>query len=195
MHCANNMVIMQTEQLGWIKTLKEKLHALEGQNQDLEHKLVEQDRVIANLVGDNLKHLQDNMRLTAHIDSTSTQLAQIEEWLGQVGVVVLGIVRGALEGPSMEGSSSEVGTLDASGDDQDNQDGGEGSGGTGVSLEGSMRVESPMLWEGGLIVEIEREATEAGAGGWFNRIGVCRRVGVGATPSCRPVRIEWGRLS
>ena len=39
-----------------------------------------------------------------------------------------------------------------------------------VSLEGSMRVESPMLWEGGLIVEIEREATEAGAGGWFNRM-------------------------
>ena len=33
-----------------------------------------------------------------------------------------------------------------------------------------MRVESPMPWEGGLIVEMEREATEAGAGGWFNRI-------------------------
>ena len=39
MHCVNNVVIMQTKQLGQIKTLKEKLHALEGHNQDLEHKL------------------------------------------------------------------------------------------------------------------------------------------------------------
>ena len=75
----NNMVIMQTEQLGWIETLEEKLHTLEGCNQELEHKLVEQDRIIANLVGDNLEHLQDNFCLTAHINSTSTQLAQIEE--------------------------------------------------------------------------------------------------------------------
>ena len=68
----NNAVVMQTEQLGWIKTLKEKLLALEGHNQDLEHKLVEQDHVITNLVGDNLEHLQDNMHLTAYINSTST---------------------------------------------------------------------------------------------------------------------------
>ena len=33
-----------------------------------------------------------------------------------------------------------------------------------------MRVESPMLQEGGLIAEMEREATEAGAGGWFNGV-------------------------
>ena len=72
MHCVNNMVIMQTEQLGRIETLEEKLHASEGRIQDLEHKLVEQDHVIANLVGDNLEHLQDNMRLTAHINSMST---------------------------------------------------------------------------------------------------------------------------
>ena len=71
MHCMNNMVIMHTEQLGWIKTLKEKLHALEDHNQDWEHKLVEQDYVIANLVGDYLEHLQDNMCLTVHINSTS----------------------------------------------------------------------------------------------------------------------------
>ena len=57
MHCVNNVVIMQTEQLGWIETLKEKLHALEGRNQELKHKLAEQDHVIANLVGDNLNHL------------------------------------------------------------------------------------------------------------------------------------------
>ena len=70
MHHANNMVIMQTEQLGQIETLEEKLHALEGWDQDLEHKLVEQDQVIANLVGDNLEHLQDNMYLTTHINSS-----------------------------------------------------------------------------------------------------------------------------
>ena len=67
----NNAVIMQTEQLGRIETLEEKLHALEGCNQDLEHKLAKQDHVITNLVGDNLKHLQDNMYLTVHINSTS----------------------------------------------------------------------------------------------------------------------------
>ena len=56
MHCTNNVVVMQTEQLGQIKTLEEKFLALEGQNQALEHKLEEQDHVIANLVGDNLEH-------------------------------------------------------------------------------------------------------------------------------------------
>ena len=70
MHHTNNVVIMQTEQLGRIETLEEKLHASEGHIQDLEHKLMEQDRVIANLVGDNLEHLQDNMHLTTHINST-----------------------------------------------------------------------------------------------------------------------------
>ena len=71
MHHANNVVIMQTEQLGWIKTLEEKLHSAEGHVQDLEQTLVEQDCVITNSVGDNLDHLQDNMWLTAHINSSS----------------------------------------------------------------------------------------------------------------------------
>ena len=70
MHRANNVVIMQTEQLGRIETLEEKLLALEGRNQQLEYKLEEQDRIIANLMGDNLEHLQDNMCLTAHINSS-----------------------------------------------------------------------------------------------------------------------------
>ena len=169
MRCANNAVIMQTKQLGCIETLKEKLHASEGWIQELEHKLVEQDHVIANLVGDNFEHLQDNMYLTTHINSTSMRFALIEEWLGQVGAVVLGIARGALEGLSMEGFSLEARMSDASGDDQGDQDGGVGSGGIGASPEGSTRVGSPMLREGGLIVEMEREAMEAGAGGWFNR--------------------------
>ena len=32
-----------------------------------------------------------------------------------------------------------------------------------------MRRDSPIPREGGLIAEMEREATEAGLGGWFNR--------------------------
>ena len=132
MHCANNMVIMQTEQLGRIETLEEKLLASEGRVQDLEHKLAEQDRIIANLVGDNLEHLQDNMRLTAHINSTLTQLALLKEQLGQVGTLVYRIARGALEGPSTEGSLSEAETSDASGGDRGDQDGGVGSGGIGT---------------------------------------------------------------
>ena len=178
MRHTNNAVIMQTKQLGWIETLKEKLHASEGHIQDLEHKLAEQDCVITNLVGDNLEHLQDNMCLTTHINSTLTQLAQIKEQLGQVGTLVYRITRGALEGLSTEGSSSEAEISGASGDNWGDQDGDVGSGDTGASVEGSMRVESLMLWEGGLIVEMEREGglivemerevMEAGVGGWFN---------------------------
>ena len=118
MHHTNNAVIMQTKQLGRIKTLEEKLHVSEGCVQELEHKLAEQDRIIANLVGDNLKHLQDNMCLTAHINSMSMRLAQIKEQLGQVGMLVYGIARGALEGPSMEGSLLEARMLDASGNNR-----------------------------------------------------------------------------
>ena len=154
MHHVNNAVVMQTEQLGQIKTLEEKLLALEGQNQQLEHKLEEQDHVIANLMGDNLEHLQDNMRLTAHINSSKAQMAQLEHWLGQVGSVLMGMIEGAI--------------LDGSGNNQDDQGGDVGNMDAGVSLEGSMRVESPMLREGGLITEMEREVMEAGAGGWFN---------------------------
>ena len=41
-------------------------------------------------------------------------------------------------------SSSDQGTLDVGGDNEDNQDGGEDNGDAGASLEGSMRVESPV---------------------------------------------------
>ena len=78
----------------------------------------------------------------------------------------MGMIKGAIEREGL--SSSEAGMSDASGNDQDNQDGGTGSRDAGASLEGSMRVESPMPQEGGLIAEMEREAMEAGAGGWFN---------------------------
>ena len=84
----------------------------------------------------------------------------MEEQLSQIGTVVLGIAEGL-----MADSSLDQGTSDASGDGADDQDGGEGSRDTGVSLEGSTRMDSPLPWEGGLIVEMEREAMEASAGG------------------------------
>ena len=70
MHHANNVVIMQTEQLGWIEALEEELHSSKAKVIEMEEKMMEQDRVIAQLVGDNLDHLQDNMWLTAHINSS-----------------------------------------------------------------------------------------------------------------------------
>ena len=71
MHRLNHAVIMQTEQLGRIKVLEEELRSSRGKVAELEQKMMEQDRVIAQLVGDNLDHLQDNMRLTAHINSST----------------------------------------------------------------------------------------------------------------------------
>ena len=106
------------------------------------------------------------MRLTAHINSSLERMMQLEHWLGQVGSVLMGMIEGAIEREG--GFSLEARMSDASGNDRGDQDGDEGSGGTGVSVEESMRVESPMLWEGGLIAEIEREVMEAGAGGWHN---------------------------
>ena len=78
MHCVNNVVIMQTEQLGCIEALEEELCSSRAKMAELEQKTTEQDRVIAQLVGDNLEHLQDNMRLTAHINSLSDRMAQLE---------------------------------------------------------------------------------------------------------------------
>ena len=75
----------------------------------------------------------------------------------------MGMIEGVIEREGLD--SLEAGMSDASGNDQDDQDGGAGSGDTGASLEGSMRVESPMPQEGGLIAEMEREVMEAGAGG------------------------------
>ena len=69
MHRANNAVIMQTEQLGQIEALEEELHSSKVKMVEMEQKMMEQDRVITQLVGDNLDHLQDNMWLTAHIIS------------------------------------------------------------------------------------------------------------------------------
>ena len=171
MHCANNAVIMQTEQLSRIEALEEELQSLRAKMTELEQKMMEQDQVITQLVGDNLEHLQDNMRLTAHINSSQDWMGQLEHRLGQVGSVLMGMIEGAIEreGLTDTSSSSEAGTSGASGDNLDDQGGDEDNVDAGVSTEESMRRDSPILQEGGLIMEMEREVTEAGLGGWFNR--------------------------
>ena len=80
----------------------------------------------------------------------------------------MGMIEGVIKREGLD--SSEAKMSDASGDDQDDQGGDVGNGDVGASLEGSTRVESLMLQEGGLIAEMEREVTEAGAGGWFNGV-------------------------
>ena len=110
------------------------------------------------------------MRLTAHINSSEERMGQLEHQLGQVGSVLMGMIEGAIEreGLTDMSSSSEAGTSGASGDGLDNQGGDEDNAGAGASTEESTRRDSPMLRDGGLIVEMEREATEAGLGGWYN---------------------------
>ena len=176
MHRSNNAVIMQTEQLGRIEALEEELRSSRAKMTELEQKTTEQDRVIAQLVGDNLDHLQDNMRLTAHINSSNEQLSQMEHRLGQVGSVVMGFLEGRLESlmeeereeEREEESSSEAETSGASGDDWVVWDGEGDSVDDGVFPQGSMRRDSPMAPTTGLIVSMERDAEEAGLGGWFN---------------------------
>ena len=72
---------MQMEQLGCIEALEEELQSSRVKMVELEQKLTEQNHVIAQLVGDNLNHLQDNMRLTAHINSSTERMAQMEHRL------------------------------------------------------------------------------------------------------------------
>ena len=169
MHRANNAVIMQTEQLGRIEALEEELCSSRAKMAELEVKMTEQDRVITQLVGDNLEHLQDNMHLTAHINSSSDRMVQMEHRLGQVGSVLMGMIEGQMgEEVSTEASgSSGSGESAASGEDTDDR-----VGDTVRLVAGAlgevMRRDSPMPRETGLIVEMEREVTEAGLGGWFN---------------------------
>ena len=178
MHRANNTVIMQTEQLGRIEALEEELCSFRVKMVEMEQKMTEQDRIITQLVGDNLDHLQDNMWLTAHINSSQEQMAQMEHRLGQVGLVVMGFLEGRLEslmeeereeGMTESLSSLEAGTLGASGDGLDDQGGDEDNVVVGASPRESSRPDSPMPREEGLIAQMEREAMEAGLGGWFNR--------------------------
>ena len=57
MHRVNNAVIMQTKQLGRIETLEEELRSSKEKMAEMEQRMMEQDRVIAQLVGDNPDHL------------------------------------------------------------------------------------------------------------------------------------------
>ena len=168
MHHANNAVIMQTEQLGRIEALEEELRSSRAKMAELEMKTMEQDRVIAQLVGDNLEHLQDNMRLTAHITSSLDRMGQLEHRLGQVGSVLMGMIKGQMEGVTLEASgSSGSGGSAASGDDGDDRVG-DAVRLVAGALGEVLRRDSLMPRETGLIAEMERETEEAGAGGWFN---------------------------
>ena len=177
MHRANNAVIMQTEQLGRIEALEEELRSSKAKAIELEQKLTEQDWVITQLVGDNLDHLQDNMRLTTHINSSNERLLQMEHRLGQVGSVMMGFLEGRLESlmeEELEGTElsllSDHRMSDVSGGDQGGQVSAEDNGDGGASPQGSTRrVDSPMVPTTGLIASTERDAEEAGLGGWFNR--------------------------
>ena len=168
MHRANNAVIMQTEQLGRIEALEEELRSSRVKMSELELKTTEQDRVIAMLVGDNLEHLQDNMRLTAHITSSSDYMVQLEHLLGQVRSVLIGMIEGVIEREGLEGTSSSSGSRGsvASGNESGDQGGVVDNEVVGEST--ALRRDSPMPRETGLIAEMEREAMEAGAGGWYN---------------------------
>ena len=177
MHCLNNAVIMQTEQLGQIEALEEELRSSKVKMVEMEQKMMEQDCVIAQLVGDNFDYLQDNMWLTAHINSSQERIAQMEHRLGQVGSVVMGFLEGRLEslmeeereeGTTESLSSSEARRLGASGDTPGDQGGDEDNAATGVSPRESMRRDSLMPPTQGLITSMERDAEEAGLGGWFN---------------------------
>ena len=118
-------------------------------------------------MGDNLDHLQDNMWLTAHINSSQERMQQMEHRLGQVGSVLMGMIKGVMQGNELL-SSSGAGTLDASGNIPVVQGGVVDNVDAGASMEESTREDSLILQEGGLIAEMEREAEEAGLGGWFN---------------------------
>ena len=170
MHRSKNAVIMQTEQLGQIEALEEELRSSKAKVMEMEQKMTEQDWVIAQLVGDNLDYLQDNMRLTAHINSSTERMAQMEHRLGQVGSVVMGFLEGRMESlmeETSESSGSEGSA--ASGEGQGVLVGGGDNVDVGASHLESTRGDSPMALTSGLIASMERDAEEAGLGGWFNR--------------------------
>ena len=81
----------------------------------------------------------------------------------------MGMIEGVIEREGMTETLSSSGSegLAASGDDQDDQGGDVVNADDGESM-ALRRRDSLMLQETGLIMEMEREAMEAGLGGWFN---------------------------
>ena len=110
------------------------------------------------------------MRLTAHINSSTEQMAQMEHRLGQVRSVVMGFLEGRMEAMMEETmlESSGSGGSDVGGDTSDDRVG-DGIAQVAGALTEVMRRDSPMPPTSGLIVLMERDAEEAGLGGWFNR--------------------------
>ena len=95
-------------------------------------------------------------------------MAQMEHRLGQVGSVVMGFLEGRMEGlmEMMSESSGSEGS-ESSGGDSEGPVGDAVNAVTGVLTE-VMRRDSPMPPTSGLIASMERDAEEAGLGGWFN---------------------------
>ena len=92
----------------------------------------------------------------------------MEHRLGQVASVVMGFLEGRMESLMEETSeSSGSGGSDASGDDQEDRDS-EGIALVAGALGEVMRRDSPIPPTSGLIASMERDAEEAGLGGWFN---------------------------
>ena len=161
MHRMNNVVIMQTKQLGRTEALEEELHSSKAKTEELERKMEEQDCVITNLVGDNLDHLQDNMQLTTHINSSQEQMSQLEHWLGQVRSVLIGMIEGVIE---REGTmdSLEAKTLGAFGRGLDDQGGGTDNVDTGAFMGGEHKEGQPNSMGGW----VDRGDREGGDRGW-----------------------------
>ena len=96
-------------------------------------------------------------------------MGQLEHWLGQVGSVLMGMIKGVIkrEGLTEMSSSSDSEESAASGGELEDQGGDVVNVDAGESTD-ARRRDSLMPRETRLIAEMEREAMEAGLGGWFN---------------------------
>ena len=105
----------------------------------------------------------------------------MEHWLGQVGSVLIGMIEGAIEREETT-DSLEARTLDASGNSPADQGGDEVNVDAGASMGESVRRDSPMQWETGLIAQMEEEVR-----GWT--WGVVQQESGGC-----PGELEWVQL-
>ena len=164
MHHVNDVVIMQTSQLGQIELLEDKVHVLE-------EKVAAHDTLISNLVSNNLDHLYANMTLTQHINRLEVKwlnnklcLCSIEGLLYKLRITYYG-------NTNLDPNSLGLSTLESGGDVKEGSDGGEDrDGGSAIILE-SMRPPTPgpsAPRERGLIEQMEEEAAKMRLGGWFN---------------------------
>ena len=92
----------------------------------------------------------------------------MEHRLGQVRSVLMGMIEGAIE---REGLTDTLSLLGSGGSVASGNKPGDQGGAVDNKVVGESTVsrrDNPMPRETGLIVEMEREAMEAGLGGWFN---------------------------